>query len=275
MSLFRLIPHGRPLRRHPLCQRPIRPITLSVDLTDAPRKILHATETIPVQPGLLTLVYPEWIPGEHGPPAPSSTRPASSSPPLRPARQVGARPRRHVQLPRHRPARHHSTQHQDGLPRHRRRQLHRRRQHQRQPRAAQLEHPPRLPPQRRHRAHQSLGRHGHPQHHHPRRLALRHRAPAHSAAPPKPPHHATFKTVSLEQLIDSPVLAGRWFREIDLAPEVSPKHYLDLAGDGPEDIALSTRPTSTSSPSSSAKPARSTSRATTAPTTSSSRSPTR
>jgi predicted metalloprotease with PDZ domain len=48
-----------------------------------------------------------------------------------------------------------------------------------------------------------------------------------------------FKTVSLEQLIDSPVLAGRWFREIDLAPEVSPKHYLDLAGDGPEDIALS------------------------------------
>jgi predicted metalloprotease with PDZ domain len=49
----------------------------------------------------------------------------------------------------------------------------------------------------------------------------------------------SFKTVSLEQLIDSPVLAGRWFRQIDLAPEVSPRHYLDLAGDGPEDIALS------------------------------------
>jgi hypothetical protein len=32
------------------------PIVLNVDLTDAPRKMLHATETIP-----LTLVYPKWI----------------------------------------------------------------------------------------------------------------------------------------------------------------------------------------------------------------------
>ncbi len=46
------------------------PITLSVDLTDAPRKILHATEELPVQPGPLTVVYPKWIPGEHGPTGP-------------------------------------------------------------------------------------------------------------------------------------------------------------------------------------------------------------
>ena len=46
------------------------PITLAVDLTDAPRKILHATETIPVKPGPLTLVYPKWIPGEHIPSGP-------------------------------------------------------------------------------------------------------------------------------------------------------------------------------------------------------------
>src|SRR5580693_937561 len=46
------------------------PITLSVDLTDAPRKILHATETMTVTPGPLTLVYPKWIPGEHGPTGP-------------------------------------------------------------------------------------------------------------------------------------------------------------------------------------------------------------
>jgi len=45
-------------------------ITLAVDATDAPRKILHAKMTIPVQPGALTLVYPEWIPGEHGPTGP-------------------------------------------------------------------------------------------------------------------------------------------------------------------------------------------------------------
>src|ERR1700757_1371309 len=46
------------------------PITLSVDLTDAPRKILHATEVMPVSPGPLTVVYPKWIPGEHGPTGP-------------------------------------------------------------------------------------------------------------------------------------------------------------------------------------------------------------
>ena len=45
-------------------------ITLSVDATDAPRKILHAQETISVRPGALTLIYPEWIPGEHGPTGP-------------------------------------------------------------------------------------------------------------------------------------------------------------------------------------------------------------
>ncbi|HEY6953490.1 MAG TPA: M61 family peptidase, partial [Bacteroidota bacterium] len=45
-------------------------ISLSVDATDAPRKILHATETIPVRAGQLTLIYPEWIPGEHGPTGP-------------------------------------------------------------------------------------------------------------------------------------------------------------------------------------------------------------
>jgi predicted metalloprotease with PDZ domain len=45
-------------------------ITLSVDATDAPRKILHAKETVSVHPGELTLMYPEWIPGEHGPTGP-------------------------------------------------------------------------------------------------------------------------------------------------------------------------------------------------------------
>lgn len=46
-------------------------ITLFVDATDAPRKILHAQATISVQPGPLTLIYPEWIPGEHGPTGPA------------------------------------------------------------------------------------------------------------------------------------------------------------------------------------------------------------
>jgi predicted metalloprotease with PDZ domain len=46
------------------------PITLSVDATEAPRKLFHAHLTIPVNAGPLTLVYPKWIPGEHGPTGP-------------------------------------------------------------------------------------------------------------------------------------------------------------------------------------------------------------
>src|ERR1700685_2018778 len=45
-------------------------ITVSVDATDAPRKIFHAQLRIPAKPGTLTLYYPKWIPGEHGPTGP-------------------------------------------------------------------------------------------------------------------------------------------------------------------------------------------------------------
>jgi predicted metalloprotease with PDZ domain len=47
-----------------------------------------------------------------------------------------------------------------------------------------------------------------------------------------------FETVSLEQLVDSPLLTGKYFKEIPLATEVAPKHFLDLAADGPEDLKL-------------------------------------
>ena len=46
------------------------PSSSSVDVTDAPRKIIHAVETMPITPGEHTLVYPKWIPGEHGPTGP-------------------------------------------------------------------------------------------------------------------------------------------------------------------------------------------------------------
>src|ERR1700723_291124 len=45
-------------------------IIISVDASDAPRKIFHAQLTIPASPGSLTLYYPKWIPGEHGPTGP-------------------------------------------------------------------------------------------------------------------------------------------------------------------------------------------------------------
>jgi len=45
-------------------------ITVSVDATEAARKIFHAQLTIPASPGNLTLYYPKWIPGEHSPSGP-------------------------------------------------------------------------------------------------------------------------------------------------------------------------------------------------------------
>ncbi|HEY5657671.1 MAG TPA: M61 family peptidase [Myxococcota bacterium] len=46
------------------------PIDLHVDMTRAPQRILHARLSMPVQPGPLTLLYPKWMPGEHGPTGP-------------------------------------------------------------------------------------------------------------------------------------------------------------------------------------------------------------
>lgn len=46
------------------------PIQIHADLTDAPRKIFHADVDIPVHPGSLDLISPEWIPGAHGPDGP-------------------------------------------------------------------------------------------------------------------------------------------------------------------------------------------------------------
>ena len=52
----------------PLCAQ--NPVRLRVDATDAPRRLFHVQMTIPAQPGPMTLLYPEWIPGEHMPSGP-------------------------------------------------------------------------------------------------------------------------------------------------------------------------------------------------------------
>src|SRR6266852_5659041 len=54
----------------PAANAAVQPLKLSVDATHAPEKILHAVMQIPVEPGPVTLLYPKWIPGEHGPTGP-------------------------------------------------------------------------------------------------------------------------------------------------------------------------------------------------------------
>jgi predicted metalloprotease with PDZ domain len=46
------------------------PIQLNVDVSDATQRIYHAQVIIPVEPGPVTLYYPKWIPGTHGPTGP-------------------------------------------------------------------------------------------------------------------------------------------------------------------------------------------------------------
>jgi len=45
-------------------------MSLQVDLREAPRRIFHSRMRIPARPGQLALRYPKWIPGEHGPNGP-------------------------------------------------------------------------------------------------------------------------------------------------------------------------------------------------------------
>src|SRR5207245_4083921 len=47
-----------------LAQNTKAPIKIEVDLREAPRRIFHARLDIPTAAGPLTLVYPQWIPGE-------------------------------------------------------------------------------------------------------------------------------------------------------------------------------------------------------------------
>jgi len=46
------------------------PVRLRVDATDAPRRLFHVQMTMAAKPGPLTLLYPQWIPGEHSPTGP-------------------------------------------------------------------------------------------------------------------------------------------------------------------------------------------------------------
>ena len=45
-------------------------LSLTVDATDLAHRVFHATQRIPVQAGPLTLLYPQWIPGNHSPSGP-------------------------------------------------------------------------------------------------------------------------------------------------------------------------------------------------------------
>jgi predicted metalloprotease with PDZ domain len=207
------------------------PIKLALDITDAPRKILHARLTIPVEPGPLTLVYPQWIPGEHSPTGPIDnfaglvfTANGKQIPWQRDDVNMFAF---HLVVP---PGVKTIDAKADflataaasgfsagastsanlavvswnevalypaGMP------------------AGEVRFEPSITVPEGWKFGTALTQ-------------------VSSAG-----NTFRFATVPLDMLVDSPLLAGRFFKEIPLATEISPKHYLDMAGDGPEDLNAS------------------------------------
>jgi predicted metalloprotease with PDZ domain len=73
MQRFRVSTHfalACALIAHAMSAQSGQTISLTVDATKTPQKLLHAHEVLAIQPGPLTLYYPKWIPGDHGPSGP-------------------------------------------------------------------------------------------------------------------------------------------------------------------------------------------------------------
>ncbi len=54
----------------------------------------------------------------------------------------------------------------------------------------------------------------------------------------KPGGTVLYKPTTVEQLQDSPIIAGEYFHEFPLAPDISPKHFIDVVSDRPDDSNL-------------------------------------
>lgn len=58
---------------HATANHAVDPVALTVSLPDPAQKVLYVHETMPVAPGKLTLYYPKYIPGDHAPDGPIGT----------------------------------------------------------------------------------------------------------------------------------------------------------------------------------------------------------
>jgi len=56
--------------------------------------------------------------------------------------------------------------------------------------------------------------------------------------PPADAVTTKYAVTNVEQLEDSPVITGKYFHEYPLAPEITPKHFLDVVADQPEDANM-------------------------------------
>ena len=204
------------------------PIQITADLTDAPRKLYHAEVDLPVRAGPLTLTTPQWIPGNHRPTGPVNEITgvvfSAAGKTLEWRRDDVDLYQFHLTIP---PGVTTLHAHLDCIVTARVSQ-----------KLAVLEweklllYPANTPvrdipiqPSIRVPAGWGIG------------TAL---TPIGSGAYPVPAAGSItrFAATNVEQLEDSPVITGQYFHEFPLAPSITPKHYIDVVSDDPEDSNL-------------------------------------
>jgi len=207
------------------------PIRIVADLSEAPRKLYHADLDLPVKPGPLTLTTPKWIPGNHRPTGPvddiTGVRFTANGETLKWRRDDVDLYEFHVTIPKGVTTLH---AHLDCIVTERLSQ-----------RMAVLEweklllYPAGVPV---------------------KNIAIQPEVIVPAAwgigtaltplsgdtgtvqAQGVAGARHTYGLTTVEQLEDSPVIAGEYFHEFPLAPEVTPKHYIDVVADAPEDAQL-------------------------------------
>jgi predicted metalloprotease with PDZ domain len=203
------------------------PIRIAADLTDAPRRIYRAEIDLPVTPGPAAFTTPEWIPGNHRPTGPVADITgvvfSIDGKPIPWRRDDVDMYEFHVDVPR---GAHTLHVHLDCI-----------RTTRLSAKMAMLEwedlmlYPANTPvasiaiqPSVKVLPGWGVG------------TAL---TPVHAYDPnSKPGGTIAFEPTTVEQLEDSPVIAGEYFHEYALAPDITPKHYIDDVADMPADAAL-------------------------------------
>ena len=207
------------------------PIQITADLTDAPRKLYHAEIDIPVRPGPLTLLSPQWIPAAHVPVGPIANIVGlvftANGKTLEWKRDDVNLFAYHLTIPQGATSVH---VHVDNLAT--------TRQSPATSVSAVLEweslmiYPAGIPVK-------SIAIQ--PSVTVPAGWGIGTSLKPISAYDPAHPAGGTvhYATTNVEMLEDAPIVAGLYFHEYDLAPDVTPKHFLDVIGGRPESIVLS------------------------------------
>jgi predicted metalloprotease with PDZ domain len=203
------------------------PIQITADLSDAPRKLYHAEVDIPVQPGPVSLTTPKWIPGNHRPTGPvdeiTGVVFTANGKVLPWRRDDEDLYEFHVTVPAGVTTLH---AHLDCIVTARISQ-----------KLAVLEWEklllyPANTPVKEVPIQPAVTV--------PQGWGIGTALTATDGYDPQNPKGGTthFAATTVEQLEDSPVITGEYFHEFALAPEVTPKHYIDVVSDSPEDSKL-------------------------------------